>query len=127
MVERSATAGLSRCRRVLAHGWVRASLVALVAFAAAAPATAGEGRGGRMARPPMLRAAPFGPRMMRQERAGPPPRQMREQPVPQAVPIERPVEQAPQGHPGRLTPDERRALRQQINDAGRDIYRVPRR
>ncbi len=25
--------------------------------------------------------------------------------------------------PGRLTPDERRALRQQINEAGRDVYR----
>ena len=27
------------------------------------------------------------------------------------------------GRPGRLTPDERRALRQQINEAGRDVYR----
>ena len=27
------------------------------------------------------------------------------------------------GRPGRLTPDERRALRQQINQAGRDVYR----
>jgi hypothetical protein len=39
----------------------------------------------------------------------------------------RPIEQsAPEGRPGRLTPEERRALRQQINDAGREIYR-PRR
>ncbi len=29
----------------------------------------------------------------------------------------------PMGRPGRLTPDERRALRQQINQAGRDVYR----
>ena len=28
--------------------------------------------------------------------------------------------------PGRLTPDERRALRQQINEAGRDLYRPAR-
>lgn len=34
--------------------------------------------------------------------------------------------QVPQGRPGRLTPDERRALRQQINDAGRDVYRPQR-
>ena len=27
------------------------------------------------------------------------------------------------GRPGRLTPEERRALRQQINEAGRDVYR----
>jgi hypothetical protein len=38
-----------------------------------------------------------------------------------------PVEQPPMpGRPGRLSPDERRALRQQINDAGRDLYRAPR-
>lgn len=30
---------------------------------------------------------------------------------------------APATRPGRLTPDERRALRQQINEAGRDVYR----
>ncbi len=28
--------------------------------------------------------------------------------------------------PGRMTPEERRALRQQINEAGRDVYRAPR-
>jgi len=39
--------------------------------------------------------------------------------VPAAIPQER-------AKPGRLTPDERRALRQQINDAGRDIYRPAR-
>ena len=27
--------------------------------------------------------------------------------------------------PGRLSPDERRALRQQINEAGRNVYRAP--
>jgi len=42
-------------------------------------------------------------------------------------PVPRPVEVPPaEGRPGRLTPEERRALRQQINDAGREIYR-PRR
>ena len=42
-------------------------------------------------------------------------------------PIQKQAEQSPaEGRPGRLTPDERRALRQQINDAGREIYR-PRR
>ena len=53
----------------------------------------------------------------------------RQQPIPQQVPIERPPEPAQidrGGRPGHLTPDERRALRQQINDAGRDIYRAPR-
>jgi hypothetical protein len=53
--------------------------------------------------------------------------QQREQvPPPAALPNERPVEAPPtdrSGKPGRLSPDERRALRQQINDAGRDIYR----
>lgn len=37
-----------------------------------------------------------------------------------APPAER---QAEGGRPGRLSPDERRALRQQINQAGRDVYR----
>jgi hypothetical protein len=56
--------------------------------------------------------------------------QVREQ-APQQLqaPVER-MPEAPQvdrsGRPGRLSPDERRALRQQINDAGRDIYRAPR-
>lgn len=34
-------------------------------------------------------------------------------------PVDRQVEG---GRPGRMTPDERRALRQQINEAGRDVY-----
>jgi hypothetical protein len=128
MFDRLVSRVLLRCRRVLASGPARALSIALLSCATAVPlsASAADGRGGRMARPPMLRAAPFGPRMMRPDRVGPPLRQMREQPIPQAVPVERPVEQFPQGRPGRLTPDERRALRQQINDAGRDIYRAPR-
>jgi hypothetical protein len=32
----------------------------------------------------------------------------------------------PQQRPGRLTPDERRALRRQIDDAAREVYRAPR-
>ncbi len=34
-----------------------------------------------------------------------------------------PADASQMGRPGRLTPDERRALRQQINEAGRDVYR----
>ncbi len=55
--------------------------------------------------------------------------QMRPEPAPAPMAIPAPVEPqpaAPVGRPGRLTPDERRALRQQINDAGRDIYRPER-
>ncbi len=65
-----------------------------------------------------------------------PPAPERVQPKPAAAPdpVEpqgRPPAAAPAGpppadpssRPGRLTPDERRALRQQINEAGRDIYR----
>ncbi len=52
-------------------------------------------------------------------------------PVPQAPPPAfRPPDPVPQpergGRPGRLTPDERRALRQQIDEAGRDVYRPTR-
>lgn len=50
--------------------------------------------------------------------------QAREAQPPPPKPPEQPA--ANEGRPGRLTPDERRALRQQINDAGREIYR-PRR
>ena len=73
----------------------------------------------------MMRGGPYAVRPARQEREARLP-QPREAPPPQsqALPVERPPE--PVGRPGRLTPDERRALRQQIIDAGRDIYRVPR-
>lgn len=56
-----------------------------------------------------------------QGRGGP----RREQPVPVAppvAPVYQPPEPPQQARPGRLTPDERRALRQQINEAGRDVY-----
>jgi hypothetical protein len=33
---------------------------------------------------------------------------------------------APEHHSGRLSPDERRELRRQINEVGQDIYRPPR-
>jgi hypothetical protein len=96
-------------------------LTALVATTMDAEAGDHQGRGGR---PPMLRGGGFVPRMMR---AGPPGRAMREQVPALGAPGERAAEAPPrpQGRPGRLTPDERRALRQQINDAGRDIYRAP--
>jgi hypothetical protein len=69
-----------------------------------------------------------------QQREGPPTERNFERPVdrrdralPQQpdVPQYRPPDPVPQGpgRPGRLTPDERRALRQQINEAGRDVYR----
>jgi hypothetical protein len=102
-------------------GMLALVLTALVATTMEAEAGDRQGRGGR---PPMLRGGGFGPRMMR---AGPPGRPAREQAPVQAAPAERAAEAPPQpqGRPGRLTPDERRALRQQINDAGRDIYRAP--
>ncbi len=76
-----------------------------------------------------MRAAPMNNRMMRQERfqnAMPRGVPMREV-APQPPVIERAPEPMPadRSRPGRLTPEERRALRQQINDAGRDIYRAP--
>ena len=49
-----------------------------------------------------------------------------EPPVAAPLPVAPPPEPPPafdRGRPGRLSPDERRALRQQINDAGRDVYR----
>ena len=53
------------------------------------------------------------------------PRPTEAPPVParNITPVEAPQEG---GRPGRLSPDERRALRQQINDAGRDLYRPSR-
>lgn len=44
-------------------------------------------------------------------------------PPPIGPPLEAPVVDRGAARPGRLTPDERRALRQQINEAGRDVYR----
>ena len=74
------------------------------------------------------RMRPFrGERMAPQrdfDRRGP---ERREAVAPSPPPDFSPPPQAPpQGRPGRLTPDERRALRQQINDAGRDVYRPQR-
>jgi hypothetical protein len=103
----------------------------LLAFASCGAAWAGEFRPGRGGARAAMRGGPFGGRGgMRGERMGQQGRQaeqLQQQVAPVAV--ERPPE-APSvdrgGRPGRLTPDERRALRQQINDAGRDIYRAPR-
>jgi hypothetical protein len=118
-------------RRAL--GLVMLAVVACASGAARAgerPGFHGGGRGG------MRAGGPFaGARAMRQERHMGPGRQgpmrepMREQPREQvpvaAPPVERPPDPVPVSRPGRLSPDERRALRQQINDAGRDIYRAP--
>jgi hypothetical protein len=57
-----------------------------------------------------------------QPQAAPPERPPEAAPVPVGPPVQAP----PPAKPGRLTPDERRALRQQINDAGRQIYRPER-
>lgn len=74
----------------------------------AAPRMAFENRGARQAERAQQRAQQ---------------RQAQERP-PEAAPAPvEPPSQPPAGRPGRLTPDERRALRQQINDAGREIYR----
>lgn len=78
-------------------------------------------------------------RAMRQAARAQRQQQMQDQRVMQREPMQRAPERepaAPQspgfrppdpgdatGRPGRLTPDERRALRQQINQAGRDVYR----
>ncbi len=120
-----------RRRRVARRAARAAGVVALV-VAVGSSALAGEGR---LARGPRggggMRAAQMNNRMMRAERfpnAGPRVPQFREVAPPQPQAVERPPMPAPVdrgGRPGRLTPEERRALRQQINDAGRDIYRVP--
>ncbi len=59
-----------------------------------------------------------------QRQASPPPA------MPQPMPLPMSQQRVPEavapgldGRPGRLSPDERRALRQQINDANRDVYR----
>ena len=58
------------------------------------------------------------PMQQREERpAGAPPNA--------APPQGQPTEGGRGGRPGRLSPEERRALRQQINDAGRNVYRPP--
>jgi len=73
-----------------------------------------EARGARQAERAQQRAARVNAQREPQQRTIEPPMQ----PVaPQAPP-----EQAG-SRPGRLTPEERRALRQQINEAGRDVYR----
>lgn len=115
-----------------AHRRWSALVVALwIGACASGAAWAGDGRPGRGgARGPMMHGGAFGGRAMRQDRAARGAvREAAPQPQPVAPPIERPPEAAPVdrgGRPGRLTPDERRALRQQINDAGREIYRAPR-
>ncbi len=78
-----------------------------------------------------MRRAERGQRMqqmeMRRERAqrvpAQPMRPPEPAPMPSAVPYAPQSDPVREGRPGRLTPDERRALRQQINDAGRDVYR----
>lgn len=77
-----------------------------------------EARGARPAERAQQKAArPNQPREAPAQRTSEPPMQ----PV---SPPSQPADAAAQGgKPGRLTPDERRALRQQINEAGRDVYR----
>jgi hypothetical protein len=58
-----------------------------------------------------------------QQQAAQRPAEAQAAPVHNDAPADAPQER---GKPGRLTPDERRALRQQINDAGREIYRPAR-
>ena len=75
-----------------------------------------EARGARQAERAQQRAARIGQQRESaiQSRTVEPPLQ----------PAGQPPEAAQQGaRPGRLTPEERRALRQQINEAGRDVYR----
>ncbi len=120
-------------RRAVVRFAARACVVALLFASDAPPADAGQGRmGGRAPRGGGFHAAQMNNRMMRQERMqnGSPRGPLAREAIPQPAPpvLERPPEPAPVdrgGRPGRLTPEERRALRQQINDAGRDIYRAP--
>lgn len=73
-----------------------------------------EARGARQAERAQQRAARVNAQREPQQRTIEPPMQ----PVaPQAPP------EQTGSRPGRLTPEERRALRQQINEAGRDVYR----
>jgi hypothetical protein len=104
-----------------------AALLGATAMAFVAPASAAEPRGLR-GRGAMVRQAPFAARALRAERPAAARAQPREAQAPAPQPAEPPPETRPierTGRPGRLTPDERRALRQQINDAGREIYRAP--
>jgi hypothetical protein len=74
-----------------------------------------EARGARQADRAQQRAARLGP----QSEA--PAQRTTEPPMQPVGPSADPAVQG--AKPGRLTPDERRALRQQINEAGRDVYR----
>jgi hypothetical protein len=102
----------------------------LLALASCGAAWAGELRPGRGGARAAMRGPFGGHGGMRGERMGQQGRQGEQLQQPAGpVAVERPPEAPPVdrgGRPGRLTPDERRALRQQINDAGRDIYRAPR-
>ena len=114
-----------------------AALLCLIVGLAAGDAVAGDGhfrregwfRGGGMAE---ARAARQADRAQQRAARGQP---TREGPVPRAPPpapvavpppVEIPGPDRSAARPGRLTPDERRALRQQINEAGRDVYRPTR-
>ena len=121
----------------------RRTLLGLIACAVLVPAAyaRGGGGGGEHGRRGMMVRAPAEQRGLRQmERAqragmrGPQQREApaaaRDTPASQGAPVQpaapAPVEPAAverPARPGRLTPDERKALRQQINDAGRDVYR----
>lgn len=77
----------------------------LLALVAAAPAFAGPRFGGGWGQPPGRQA---------------PQREWRDDAAPRRQPDEQPGGQ-------RMTPDERRQLRRDLHDAGRDVYPQPRR
>lgn len=63
-------------------------------------------------------AQPFQPGQGQGQGTAPPPQRGMEQPMPR-----REMPGAPEADRGRMNPDERRQLRRDIQDAGRDIYR----
>jgi hypothetical protein len=98
-------------------------------MAGVASAHARGGHAGPIARPQLARPAPRAQQVVHPEAARPPaPPPQVHTPAPEAPRGEAVRGEAPGGaalqHSGRLTPDERKALRRQIDEA-RDLYRPP--
>jgi hypothetical protein len=105
----------SRSAGAILSSFVRLRIVAalccgLIAAAAALPAAAQQGYGGY--RPYLQWQGPG-----QGQGQGPGPQRGADRPPPQ-----RDTRGAPEGDRGRMSPDERRQLRRDIQDAGKDIY-----
>lgn len=117
-------------RRAAAASLVSAAVAAVAGLLVSAPAQArGDGRDGGVLMQQVQYRGPGFSEDAANERAqqlqGPRPQQNDRAPEPAAQQRYRPPEphDARGGRPGRMTPEERRALRQQIDEAGRDVYR----